>query len=103
MAACLQISPAEVKAFKGKGCVECNENGYRGRVALYEFFVVNEELADAINPDVKTGTLRELAARHGWRSLRDEAWTKVQNGMISIEEQQRLTRRINTLSLNQRL
>lgn len=101
MAAALKISPSEVKAFKGKGCVECNHNGYRGRVALYEFFVMNEALADAITPDVKTGTLRQLAVQHGWRSLREEAWNKVQNGVISIEEQQRLTRRINSVALPQ--
>ncbi|MDB6028710.1 MAG: ral secretion pathway protein [Verrucomicrobiales bacterium] len=95
MATALGIAAKDVKAFKGQGCVECNQNGYRGRVALYEFFVLNDELVDAINPGVKAGTLRELAAKHGWRSLRDQAWTKVQNGIVSIEEQQRLTYRIN--------
>ncbi len=95
MATALGIPAKEVKAFKGQGCVECHQNGYRGRIALYEFFTVNDEIADAIDPEVKTGTLRTIAAKHGWRSLRDQAWTKVQNGIISIEEQQRLTYRIN--------
>jgi type II secretory ATPase GspE/PulE/Tfp pilus assembly ATPase PilB-like protein len=75
--------------------VECGDKGYRGRVALYEFFTLNDEIADAIDPNVKAGRLREIAAQHGWRSLRDQAWTKVQSGIISIEEQQRLTYRIN--------
>jgi type II secretory ATPase GspE/PulE/Tfp pilus assembly ATPase PilB-like protein len=95
MAQALNIAPGEARAFIGKGCVECNDRGYRGRVALYEFFVVNNEIADAIDPGVKAGTLRDLAAKHGWRSLREQAWPKVQNGTISIEEQQRLTYRIN--------
>ncbi|MBA4149789.1 MAG: type II/IV secretion system protein [Verrucomicrobia bacterium] len=99
MARTLGIPLTEVKAFKGTGCIECNKNGYRGRVALYEFFVVNDALADAINPGVKAGHLRELASEYGWRSLRDEAWAKVQTGIISIEEQQRLTRRINGVAM----
>ncbi len=94
MAKSLNISPSDVKAFKGKGCVECHQQGYRGRIALYEFFTLNEEIIDAINPGVKAGSLRELAKRDGWRSLRELGWSKVQSGIISIEEQQRLTFRI---------
>ncbi|MHB8523078.1 MAG: GspE/PulE family protein [Limisphaerales bacterium] len=94
MAAVLGIAPSEVRAWRGQGCVECNEKGYRGRVALYEFFLVNDEIADLFMPGVKTGQLREVATRYGWRSLRSEGWRKVQNRLISIDELQRLTRRV---------
>ncbi len=92
MAAVLDIAPDEVRAWEGTGCVECNENGYRGRVALYEFFVLDEEIMDALSPGVKTGELRRMAKGRGWRSLREQGWIKVQNGIISIDENQRLTR-----------
>ncbi len=92
MAVCLDMKPDEARAWKGTGCVECNEKGYRGRVALYEIFILNEEIMDALNPGVKTGELRTLARRGGWRSLREKGWSKVQNGTISIDENQRLTR-----------
>jgi general secretion pathway protein E/type IV pilus assembly protein PilB len=95
MAAALGLAPAEVKACRGQGCVECNQDGYRGRVALYEFFLLTEEIADLFAPGVKTGQLREAARRYGWRSLREQAWLKVQNGTVSIAELQRLTRRVN--------
>jgi general secretion pathway protein E/type IV pilus assembly protein PilB len=36
-----------------------------------------------------------VARRYGWRSLREEGWIKVQNGLISLAEQQRLTRAVN--------
>lgn len=95
MSASLGIDPAEVRAFKGAGCVECNQRGYRGRVAIYEFFLMTDEIADLIQPGVRTGDLRRVARAHGWRSLRDNAWRKVQDGLIPISEQQRLTRQLN--------
>jgi general secretion pathway protein E/type IV pilus assembly protein PilB len=95
MSRALNLAPGEVKAWKGRGCVECNEKGHRGRVALYEFFLVNDEIADVISPGVKTGQLREVARKFGWRSLRENAWAKVQNGLVPIEEQQRMTRKIS--------
>jgi len=91
----LGLSPDAVKAFHGRGCVECNQKGHRGRVAIYEFFLLNEAIADLIQPDVKTGQLRDAARKIGWRSLRENAWQKVQRGLIPISEQERWTRMID--------
>jgi type II secretory ATPase GspE/PulE/Tfp pilus assembly ATPase PilB-like protein len=95
MASVLGLSPDEVKASRGRGCVECNEKGHRGRVAIYELFLLNEEIADLIQPGVKTGHLRDAARKIGWRSLRENAWQKVQRGLIPISEQERWTRMID--------
>jgi type II secretory ATPase GspE/PulE/Tfp pilus assembly ATPase PilB-like protein len=101
MACALGRDTAHVQARVGQGCDECNKKGYRGRTALYEFFIVNDEIADLIGPDTKTGRLREAARKVGWRSLREQAWIKVQNGTIPIGELQRVTRRIDlTLAAN---
>ena len=54
--------PDQVKAWRGRGCVECNQKGHRGRVAIYEFFLVNEEIADLIQPGLHTGELRKPRA-----------------------------------------
>jgi type II secretory ATPase GspE/PulE/Tfp pilus assembly ATPase PilB-like protein len=91
MAASLGIAPTEVKAWKGKGCVECNQKGHRGRVAIYEFFLLNEAVADLIQPGLRTTQLREAARKVGWRSLREMAWLKVQKGLIALSEQERWT------------
>jgi type II secretory ATPase GspE/PulE/Tfp pilus assembly ATPase PilB-like protein len=99
MARALNLPENEVRACRGTGCVECNHKGYRGRIAMYEFFVVNEEVADLIEPRVKTGRLRQAARRYGWRSLREQAWTKVQAGLIPVSEQQRLTNKIGPTGL----
>ncbi|MGA2864648.1 MAG: GspE/PulE family protein [Verrucomicrobiota bacterium] len=95
MAAALSLPAAEVRAWKGRGCVECNQRGYRGRVAIYEFFLLNEAITDLIRPGLRTGELRQAARRLGWRSLREMAWLKVQRGLIPIAEQERWTRLID--------
>jgi len=95
MAAALALPANQVKACKGRGCVECNHKGHRGRVAIYEFFLVNEAIADLIQPGLTTGGLREAARKLSWRSLREMAWLKVQRGLIPISEQERWTRLID--------
>jgi type II secretory ATPase GspE/PulE/Tfp pilus assembly ATPase PilB-like protein len=94
MARALHLPESEINASRGRGCVECNQKGYRGRVAIYEFFLINDEIADLIVPEVRTGLLRETARRFGWRPLRELGWSKVQNGLVPLSEQQRMTRRI---------
>jgi hypothetical protein len=102
MAAALALPPQEVRAWKGRGCVECNQRGYRGRVAIYEFFLLNEALADLIRPGLRTAELRQAARQLGWRSLREMAWFKVQRGLIPITEQDRWTRLIDPAILTEK-
>jgi general secretion pathway protein E/type IV pilus assembly protein PilB len=99
MAAALALPPDQVKAWKGTGCVECNQKGHRGRVAIYEFFLLSEPIADRIQPALHTGELRAAARKLGWRSLREMAWLKVQRGLIPLSEQERWTRPIDPASL----
>ncbi|HOB33643.1 MAG TPA: GspE/PulE family protein, partial [Verrucomicrobiota bacterium] len=63
MAEALGIPPEEVRASVGRGCIECNQKGHRGRIAVYEFFVLNEPIADLIRPGLKTSDLREAARK----------------------------------------
>jgi general secretion pathway protein E/type IV pilus assembly protein PilB len=99
MAAALAIPADEIRAWKGGGCVECNQRGHRGRVAIYEFFLLNEAIADLIQPGLRTAELRAAARKLGWRSLREMAWLKVQRGLIPISEQERWTRMIDPAAL----
>jgi general secretion pathway protein E/type IV pilus assembly protein PilB len=99
MAMALGLPPEQVRAWRGRGCVECNQKGHRGRVAIYEFFLLNERIADLIEPGLHTGDLRAAARKLGWRSLREMAWLKVQRGLIPISEQDRWTRQIDPAAL----
>lgn len=95
MAKALGLDPGEVKAWRGRGCVECNQKGHRGRVAIYEMFLLDEAIADLIQPGAKISQLRDAARKLGWRSMRENAWQKVQDGLIPISEQERWTRMID--------
>lgn len=94
MAATLHLPPASVRARRGRGCPECRDTGERGRVAVYEFFLITDEVIDSLAGAVRTVALRDIARREGWRSLREAGWRKVQDGLVSVEENQRLTRRL---------
>ena len=94
MATALGLAPDQVHAFRGTGCAECADRGYHGRVAIYEFFAISDAIADLIVPAVKTGQLRQAARAEGWKPLREIGWRKVQEGLIGLSEQRRLTHRL---------
>ena len=91
IARALGIEPDEVQAWRGAGCGECNGTGYRGRVAIYEFFLLDEELQDMVSAHCRTSELRKAALERGMRTLREDGWVKVSEGLTSIEEIQRIT------------
>lgn len=91
----LSIPAGQVSARRGGGCPECRGVGLRGRVAVYEFLTIDDDLVDAIRPGLRTGEIREIARRRGFRTLRDNGWRKVQEGLIPVTENERLTRRLS--------
>jgi type II secretory ATPase GspE/PulE/Tfp pilus assembly ATPase PilB-like protein len=94
MSTALGIAPEAIKARRGRGCPECRGTGERGRVAIYELFLITDEVVDSLSAGISSVALRDLARRQGWRSLREEGWRKVQQGLVSVAENQRLTRRL---------
>lgn len=94
MAVALGIAPGSVRAMRGRGCPACRGLGESGRVAIYELFLITDEVVDVLSSNLRSTELRAIARRQGWRSLREEAWAKVQQGLISVAETQRLTRRL---------
>ncbi|MBR4223041.1 MAG: type II/IV secretion system protein, partial [Victivallales bacterium] len=91
MADTLGLEPEDVKAWKGAGCLECDQSGYRGRVAIYEFFLLDEELQDLVAAHAGTSDLRKAAMERGMKVLRQDGWAKVSQGATTIEEVQRIT------------
>ncbi len=74
MLAELQLAAADVagkKLFKGRGCDQCNNTGYRGRVGLYELMEITDEIRDLIVEGASTDLLRDAAKRFTMIPLRD--------------------------------
>lgn len=85
------IKPAEVEIYQGAGCPDCGGTGYRGRVAIYEFFLMDERLEDMITRGSTTVEIRDHAKNQGMRDLRMNGWEKVHAGLSTIEEVLRIT------------
>ncbi len=85
------MEPEDVQAWMGTGCGECNDSGYRGRIAIHEIFLLDEETQDMICNHVASTELRRTARERGMRTLRENGWEKVVAGKTSIEEITRIT------------
>ncbi len=72
--------------YKGKGCRECGFTGYKGRIGIYEIFVITEDIGKLIFANETSGRIREYARRNGMRSLRDDALRKAEAGIATLED-----------------
>jgi len=77
--------------YRGKGCSDCSGTGYRGRMGIYEIFVLNDEVRHLINAQVSSAELRKAARRLGMRTLREDGLRKVVAGFTTLEEVFRVT------------
>ncbi len=91
MADYLEIPPEEVKAWRGRGCIECNHSGYRGRVAIFEFFLLDEKIQDMVSAHTQTSELRRAAINHGMKTLRQNGWEKIAERLTTVDEVTRIT------------
>jgi type IV pilus assembly protein PilB len=77
--------------YRGKGCMACSDTGYRGRIALYEVMLLNEEIREAILRGASAIELRELGRKYGMRTLRESGLQKIREGMTTLDEVARVT------------
>lgn len=75
----------------GKGCSSCSDTGFRGRVALTEVMEVDEEIESLITTRQSARTIRNAAEKNGLVTLRRDGWSKVKQGITTIEEVLRVT------------
>jgi len=80
-----------VKCYRGKGCSLCNKSGYKGRIALYEVMVINDEIRKLVLEGASADELKKAAVRFGMKSLRMSGLTKVKEKVTTIEEVLRVT------------
>ena len=85
----LKLNPDEVKSaslFRGTGCSECSKTGYRGRMGIYEIFMVDEEVRRLIYEKVPSNVIRVRARELGMRTLREDGVRKIMAGITTPEE-----------------
>jgi general secretion pathway protein E len=88
------LAPALVSGWKfraGRGCAHCRGTGYKGRRAIGELLVLNDELREAIVVRAPARRLKELAIASGSRLMRTTALDLVQHGQTTLMEANRVT------------
>ena len=85
----LRIEPGqlqETQVMNPVGCDQCRQIGYKGRMGIFEIFVIDDEVRHMINKRSSTLTLRQRARELGMRTLREDGVRKVMAGLTSAEE-----------------
>lgn len=77
--------------YKGEGCRQCRNTGYRGRRALYEILKINDEMRECMMRRSESEAIKRIARAHGMRSLREDGMLKVLKGLTTVEEVLRVT------------
>ncbi|MFO0752411.1 MAG: type IV-A pilus assembly ATPase PilB [Thermodesulfovibrionales bacterium] len=88
------LAPEEIPGavcYIGLGCPECNNSGYRGRVALYEVMPIKDELKELILQGASSAEIKKEAVRLGMATLRQSGLKKALEGVTSLEEVLRVT------------
>jgi len=76
----------EGRVFQGAGCARCNNTGYKGRLGVYEIFLMTDEYRQLISTSYKESELLAIARASGMRSLLEDGLAKVRQGLTTMEE-----------------
>ena len=76
----------DAQVMKPVGCEQCRKTGYKGRMGIFEIFVIDDEVRHMINKRSSTLLLRQRARELGMRTLREDGVRKVLAGLTSAEE-----------------
>jgi type IV pilus assembly protein PilB len=82
----------DMEFYRGKGCKTCNEEGYKGRMGIYEVLEVTDEIKKLISQNVTAGEIEEKAIEEGMNTMMVDGFIKALEGFTSLEEVLRVTK-----------
>ena len=87
------LDEKKIKAplYQGKGCAECRNTGYKGRLAIFEMIPMARDLRKLVYDNANEDEIRQTALENGMTTLRDAGLSRVLDGTTSIEEIMRST------------
>ncbi|MBI1825823.1 MAG: type II secretion system ATPase GspE [Planctomycetes bacterium] len=94
----MKIEPGQ-KFFRGAGCRDCRNSGYRGRLGIFEMLTIDDEMRNLIVQRKSATDILAVARRKGLKVMREDGFTKVIKGMTTIDEIVRVTK-INVEALS---
>lgn len=82
-----EIDLNKLKFYRGQGCDKCNHIGYKGRIGIYEIFIINKEIEKEILSGQATEyKITEIARQNGMTTMVQDGLLKAAEGITSIEE-----------------
>lgn len=72
--------------WQGAGCPRCNNTGYKGRLGIYEIFLMTDEYRQLIGTNYKESEIQSIAKANGMRSLLEDGLEKIRQGLTTMEE-----------------
>jgi len=72
--------------YRGRGCEKCKNTGYRGRTAVYELLVMDEELKEKLSSGASYSDMIKAVRNKGMESLRIDGFRKALDGITTVEE-----------------
>jgi type IV pilus assembly protein PilB len=81
----------EVSFYRGKGCSQCNNTGYSGRIAIHEIALINDEIRSLMAQGAPVFDIQQCARKTGFQTMRYDGIKKVLRGMTTLEEVDRVT------------
>jgi type II secretory ATPase GspE/PulE/Tfp pilus assembly ATPase PilB-like protein len=79
-------SPQMLKPTRGRGCPECNNTGYLGRVGIFEVIPVSEKIGRLILEHTPAGEIEKQAVSEGMVAMKQDGYLKALQGETTIEE-----------------
>ncbi len=76
----------KIKLYRGTGCSNCGGTGYKGRIAIQEFLIVNEEIGDLLDKGANTHEIEQAAIRAGMKKIQDDGIEKALKGLTTLDE-----------------
>jgi len=83
---------ADAKFYKAHGCPTCFQTGYKGRIALFEIMILDDTLRSMIVHQRPSNEIKKAAIKNGLETLRRDGWSRVLDGITTIEEVMRVAR-----------
>jgi general secretion pathway protein E len=90
----MNLSSKEVAGmtfYEGEGCGECHGTGFKGRIGIFEYLPIDNEIRKEVTGNSDAERIKEVAIGNGLVTLRQDGWQKVKKGMTTIREVLRVT------------
>ena len=85
----LSLRTADIQGrtlYRGRGCENCTKSGYKGRMAIFEIMLMDDELRDLVMQQASTAVLQSESRKRGMRTLRESGLLALFEGQTTIDE-----------------